>query len=82
MELFTNQFQTSDWGCEMKQVITGDMTFAEVLGMHRDVVKVLARYNLGCIGCMGAQAESLEQGCIAHGLDVNDLLKDLNAIFE
>lgn len=58
------------------------MTFAQAMKMHRDVVKVLARYNLGCIGCMGAQAESLEQGCIAHGLDVNDLLKELNAIFE
>jgi len=58
------------------------MTFAQAMKMHRGVVKVLSRYNLGCISCMGAQAESLEQGCIAHGLDVNDLLKELNAIFE
>ena len=65
----------------MKQVITKDMTFAQVMKMHRDVVKVLSRYNLGCIGCMGAQAESLEQGCSAHGLDVDDLLRDLNALF-
>jgi hybrid cluster-associated redox disulfide protein len=66
----------------MSQRITGDMTFAQVLGMHRDTVRVLAAYNLGCIGCMGAQAESLEQGCRAHGLDVEDLLRDLNALFE
>ena len=65
----------------MKQVITKDMTFAQVMKMHRDVVKVLSRHNLGCIGCMGAQAESLDQGCSAHGLDVDDLLRDLNALF-
>ena len=65
----------------MIQLITKDMTFAQVMKMHRDVIKVLAEYNLGCIGCMGAQAESLEQGCSAHGLDTDDLLRDLNALF-
>jgi hybrid cluster-associated redox disulfide protein len=49
--------------------------------MHPDVVKVFAKYNLGCIGCMGAQAESLEQGCSAHGLDYQAVLTDLNALF-
>lgn len=65
----------------MGVVITKDMTFAQVMGMHSDVVKVLAKYNLGCIGCMGAQAESLEQGCNAHGLDVEQVVADLNALF-
>ena len=66
----------------MGKKITRDMTFAQVMKMHRDVIKVLAGYNLGCIGCSGAQAESLEQGCTAHGLDVDDLLRDLNALFK
>lgn len=66
----------------MSQQINKDMTFAEVLRMHPGVVKVLAKYNLGCIGCMGAQQESLEQGCSAHGLDVTEVVKDLNALFE
>ncbi|MBU5637349.1 DUF1858 domain-containing protein [Geomonas sp. Red69] len=62
--------------------VTKDMTFAAVMRMHPDVVKVLAKYNLGCIGCMGAQNESLEQGCSAHGISVDDILADLNKIFE
>lgn len=66
----------------MSQKITKDMTFAQVMSIHPDVVKVLSRYNLGCIGCMGAQAENLEQGCSAHGINVDDLVKDLNAIFQ
>jgi hybrid cluster-associated redox disulfide protein len=65
----------------MSETITKDMTFAQVMRMHPDVVKVFAKYNLGCIGCMGAQAESLEQGCAAHGLKVDEVLKDLNALF-
>jgi len=61
--------------------VTKDMTFAAVMRMHPDVVKVLAKYNLGCIGCMGAQNESLEQGCAAHGINVDDIVSDLNQLF-
>jgi hybrid cluster-associated redox disulfide protein len=66
----------------MSQNVTKDMTFAQVMRMHPDAAKVLAnKYHLGCIGCMGAQNESLEQGCSAHGLDVEDVVRDLNALF-
>jgi hybrid cluster-associated redox disulfide protein len=66
----------------MATTITKDMTFFEVMRMHPDTVKVLQKYHLGCVGCMGAQNESLEQGAHAHGLDIDVILKDLNAIFE
>ncbi len=62
--------------------ITKDMTFHEVMRKSPEVVKVLGSFNLGCVGCMGAQHESLEQGAMAHGLDVEELLTALNAIFE
>jgi hybrid cluster-associated redox disulfide protein len=64
----------------MSERFNKDMTFAQALQTSPEVAKVLRKYNLGCIGCMGAQNESLEQGCSAHGLDVNEILKDLNAI--
>ncbi len=66
----------------MSQKITKDMTFHQILQMSPEVAKVLGSYNLGCVGCMGAMNESIEGGATAHGLDVNDLLRDLNAIFE
>ncbi len=66
----------------MADKINKNMTFHQVLQMSPEVAKVLGKYNLGCIGCMGAANETLEQGAIAHGLDVNDILRDLNTIFE
>jgi hybrid cluster-associated redox disulfide protein len=62
-------------------VITKDMTFHEVMQKSPEVVKVLGSFNLGCVGCMGAVNETLEQGATAHGLDVEELLTALNAIF-
>ncbi|MBE0597127.1 MAG: DUF1858 domain-containing protein [Desulfuromonadales bacterium] len=66
----------------MSDKVNKNMTFHQVLQMSPQVAKVLGRYNLGCVGCMGAMHETLEQGAIAHGLDVNDILRDLNAIFQ
>lgn len=62
--------------------VTKDMTFMEVMRMNPEVVKVLGSFNLGCVGCMGAQHETLEQGATAHGLDVDELVAALNAVFE
>ncbi len=62
-------------------VITKDMTFHEVMQKSPEVVKVLGSFNLGCVGCMGAINETLEQGATAHGLDVEELLTALNAIY-
>lgn len=66
----------------MADKITKNMTFFEVMRTYPESVRVLQKHNLGCVGCMGAQNESLEQGANAHGLDVEELLKDLNAAVE
>ena len=65
----------------MTTKITKDMTFHQVMRMSPEVLKVLAKFQLGCVGCMGAQHETLEQGAMAHGLDVEELLQELNALF-
>lgn len=58
-----------------------DMTFYQAIQLSPKVAEVLAKHNLGCLGCMSAMNETLEHGAMAHGLDVEELLKDLNAIF-
>lgn len=64
----------------MSQKFTKDMTFQQALQVSPEVARVFGGFNLGCVGCMGAANETLAQGATAHGLDVEDLLKALNAI--
>ena len=63
----------------MTTPITKDMTFHQVMRLSPEVLKVLAQFQLGCVGCMGAQHETIEKGAMAHGLDVDELLEALNA---
>lgn len=62
----------------MHQVITKDMTFDQLLQIKPDAAKILADFNLGCVGCLGASTETLAQGARAHGLDITTLLNALN----
>jgi len=64
----------------MSLQFTKDMTFNQALRLSPEVAKVLGGFNLGCVGCMGAANETLAQGASAHGLDVEELLRALNAI--
>ena len=59
---------------------TSEMTIQEILRTTPGAAKVLSSFHLGCLGCMGAQHETLEQGAMAHGLDVEELLAALNAL--
>lgn len=66
----------------MKQKITKDMTFKDVLQMSPEVVQVFMKYKMGCVGCAAAKFESVEQGAKAHGIELDALMRDLNAAIE
>ncbi len=63
----------------MDEKIKREMTIQEVVNSYPETLEVFARHGLGCIGCHVAAFENVEQGAIAHGLDVDVLMKDLNA---
>jgi hybrid cluster-associated redox disulfide protein len=59
-------------------MITRDMGITEIVTNYPKTVEVFARYGMGCIGCMAARFENLEQGALAHGIDVDAIVNDLN----
>ncbi len=58
--------------------ITKDMTIQQVVEENPDAVRVFMEHGLHCIGCAVARFENVEQGAMAHGIDVDALIRDLN----
>ena len=58
--------------------ITKDMTIQEIVSRYPESIRVFERYGLGCIVCLAAEFENLEAGAIVHGVNLDDLLWDLN----
>ena len=59
--------------------ITKTMPIGEVVQKHPETVPVFLAHGLMCFGCAIARFENIEQGAQAHGIDVEALVKDLNA---
>lgn len=62
--------------------ITGDMIIADVLRMDRGTAPIFLNMGLHCLGCPSSTGESIEDSCAVHGMDVNEVLKQLNDYFE
>jgi hydroxylamine reductase len=58
--------------------ITKDMSFADILNKYPKAGEILMGEGLHCIGCPMAMMETLEEGCKAHGLDPDKIVKKLN----
>ena len=54
------------------------MIIGEVLQIDQGVVPILLNSGMHCLGCPSSQMESLEDACMVHGLDVDELVDELN----
>lgn len=62
----------------MSSKVTEQTTFQQVIEMGPKALEVLKKYNLACVGCGGARNETMLKGAMAHGLDAQALIRDLN----
>jgi len=61
----------------VKETIMGDM-----LKTNPEVVPVLLNAGMHCIGCPSSIGESLEEACMVHGIDVDDLVEEINTFID
>ena len=62
----------------MNKKITSDLTFYELIQEFPKAAEFLMEKGLMCGGCPMAQLETIEQGALAHGLNPEELIKELN----
>ena len=55
-----------------------DMTISQILELDPDKIDILLATGMHCIGCWAATDETLEEACQVHGIDVGDVLEELN----
>ena len=59
--------------------ITKNMTINEILEQSPNSAEILLQSGMHCLGCPASQAETLEEACAVHGIDVDELIEQLNA---
>ncbi len=51
----------------------------ELLEKYPEKADLLLEAGMHCLGCPASQSETLEEACMVHGIDVEELVKKLNA---
>lgn len=54
------------------------MTIDEVLRMDPNTETILLGFGMHCLGCPCSRAETLEDACMVHGIDIDLLMDKLN----
>lgn len=62
--------------------VTKDMIIADILKLDRGTVPILLGIGMHCLGCPSSSGESLEDACAIHGVDADQIVKELNDYLE
>ena len=59
--------------------VTKDMTLGQIGATTPEVAPILMEVGMHCLGCPSAQAETLEEAAMVHGIDADLLEEKINA---
>lgn len=57
--------------------ITKQTTMGDMLEFDRGIALILMQSGMHCVGCPSSIGESLEEACMVHGLDADQVLADI-----
>ena len=59
--------------------ITKETLIGEALAIDLDVgAPVLLEMGMHCLGCPASQGESIEEACMVHGMNPDDIVSKIN----
>ena len=58
--------------------VTKDMIISDIIGIDTNIIPILMRAGMHCIGCPSAPGESLEEAAFVHGMDADELVNQIN----
>ncbi|MBQ5994810.1 MAG: DUF1858 domain-containing protein [Clostridia bacterium] len=59
--------------------ITKDMTIGDILDENRETVPFFLEMGMHCLGCPASRGETVEEACMVHGVDADELVNKINA---
>lgn len=58
--------------------VTKDSIIGDVLDMYPQTAEYFLQMGMHCLGCPSARGETIEQACMVHGADCEQLVSNIN----
>lgn len=53
-------------------------TIGDILDFDRETAAFFLNMGMHCLGCPASRGETIEQACMVHGVDADELVKNIN----
>ncbi|MDR3207128.1 MAG: DUF1858 domain-containing protein [Oscillospiraceae bacterium] len=60
--------------------VTKDTIIGDVLQMDGQTAQYFLEIGMHCLGCPASRGETVEEACMVHGVNPDDLLDKLNSL--
>ena len=58
--------------------ITKQSLIGDILDLDASTVPFFMEMGMHCLGCPASRGESLEEACVVHGVDVEEMVQKIN----
>ena len=62
--------------------VTKDTMIGDLLQIDQNVAPLLLNIGMHCLGCPSSQMETIEEAAMVHGLDLDDLVVEINTFID
>ena len=62
--------------------ITKDTIIGDILDIAPETAPIFLSIGMHCLGCPHSQGESIEEACMVHGTDADQLVEEINNYFQ
>lgn len=62
----------------MAVTITKDTIIGDILDIAPETAPLFMAIGMHCLGCPTSRGETVEEACMVHGIEVEELLEELN----
>ena len=62
--------------------VTKDRLIGDILDADRETAQFFFEMGMHCLGCPSARGESLEMACAVHGVDVDEMVEEINTFLD
>ena len=62
--------------------ITKDTIIGDILNIAPETAPLFMAIGMHCLGCPASRSETVEQACMVHGVNADELLARVNAMIE
>ncbi len=58
--------------------VTKSTLIGEALEMNIELAPIFMSIGMHCLGCPASQGETIEEACMVHGVDADELVEKIN----